>query len=67
VQMWDLGGQSSIRTYWRCYLTGTDGIVYVVDSCDSERFVVTKVRTSPLRLFIQACIMRQNRQSSWPC
>lgn len=30
--MWDLGGQSSIRPYWRCYYKNTDAIIYVVDS-----------------------------------
>jgi len=36
-QVWDLGGQSSIRPYWRVYMQKTDGIVFVVDSCDTER------------------------------
>lgn len=30
-------GQSSIRPYWRCYYTNTDGIVFVIDSADSDR------------------------------
>ena len=33
-QVWDLGGQTSIRPYWRCYYTNTDAIIYVVDSAD---------------------------------
>ncbi|KAF4674124.1 Arf GTPase arl1 [Perkinsus chesapeaki] len=37
LQVWDLGGQSSIRPYWRCYYPNTNGIVYVVDSADRER------------------------------
>lgn len=36
-QVWDLGGQTSIRPYWRCYYANTDAIIYVVDSCDHER------------------------------
>jgi len=32
-----LGGQSSIRPYWRCYFPDTNAIVYVVDSIDRER------------------------------
>jgi ADP-ribosylation factor-like protein 1 len=35
--VWDLGGQSSIRPYWRCYYPNTDAIIYVVDSTDTER------------------------------
>lgn len=41
-QAWDLGGQTSIRPYWRCYYQGTDAIVYVVDSADSERIGISK-------------------------
>lgn len=36
-QVWDLGGQSSIRPYWRCYYPNTDAIIFVVDSADKER------------------------------
>ncbi|CAD7956371.1 unnamed protein product [Amoebophrya sp. A120] len=36
-QVWDLGGQSSIRPYWRCYFPNTNAIIYVVDSIDKER------------------------------
>ena len=36
-QVWDLGGQSSIRPYWRCYYANTDAIIFVVDSNDRER------------------------------
>eukprot|EP00602_Paraphysomonas_sp_CaronLab_P013287 CAMPEP_0185042292 /NCGR_PEP_ID=MMETSP1103-20130426/42270_1 /TAXON_ID=36769 /ORGANISM="Paraphysomonas bandaiensis, Strain Caron Lab Isolate" /LENGTH=184 /DNA_ID=CAMNT_0027582343 /DNA_START=113 /DNA_END=667 /DNA_ORIENTATION=- len=41
-QVWDLGGQTSIRPYWRCYYPNTDAIIFVVDSCDSERLSVAK-------------------------
>merc|ERR1719314_9992 len=36
-QVWDLGGQTSIRPYWRCYYPNTQGIIYVVDSTDVDR------------------------------
>ena len=36
-QVWDLGGQTSIRPYWRCYYPNTDAIIFVVDSCDVDR------------------------------
>ncbi len=35
--MWDIGGQKAIRPYWKNYYENTDGLVYVVDSSDSER------------------------------
>mmetsp|Transcript_3647 Transcript_3647/g.4357 ORF Transcript_3647/g.4357 Transcript_3647/m.4357 type:complete len:186 (+) Transcript_3647:116-673(+) len=41
-QVWDLGGQTSIRPYWRCYYPNTDAIIFVVDSADSERMNVAK-------------------------
>lgn len=41
-QVWDLGGQTSIRPYWRCYYPNTDAIVFVVDSADVERMNVAK-------------------------
>ena len=41
-QVWDLGGQSSIRPYWRCYYANTDAIIYVVDSADRDRVSVSK-------------------------
>ncbi|OAF70750.1 hypothetical protein A3Q56_01510, partial [Intoshia linei] len=40
-QLWDLGGQSSIRPYWRCYYANTDVIIYVVDSMDRDRMVLS--------------------------
>ena len=46
--MWDLGGQSSIRSYWRCYLNDTDGIVFVVDCADPDRFVIGKAELMAL-------------------
>ena len=33
----DLGGQTSIRPYWRCYYANTAAVVFVVDSTDIER------------------------------
>jgi ADP-ribosylation factor-like protein 1 len=41
-QVWDLGGQTSIRPYWRCYYPNTDAIVFVVDSADVERMNVAR-------------------------
>jgi len=41
-QVWDLGGQTSIRPYWRCYYPNTDAIIFVVDSTDVDRFDIAK-------------------------
>jgi ADP-ribosylation factor-like protein 2 len=37
LNLWDVGGQKSIRTYWRNYFEQTDGVVWVVDSVDRSR------------------------------
>lgn len=40
--VWDLGGQTSIRPYWKCYYANTDGIVFVIDSADIDRLKAAK-------------------------
>jgi small GTP-binding protein len=35
--VWDVGGQEKIRPLWRHYYTGTQGLVFVVDSSDRDR------------------------------
>ncbi|KAL9014517.1 MAG: hypothetical protein Q9173_000840 [Seirophora scorigena] len=35
--VWDLGGQTSIRPYWRCYYANTAAVIFVIDSTDIER------------------------------
>eukprot|EP00730_Choanoeca_flexa_P018737 TRINITY_DN9129_c0_g1_i1.p1 TRINITY_DN9129_c0_g1~~TRINITY_DN9129_c0_g1_i1.p1 ORF type:complete len:185 (+),score=34.17 TRINITY_DN9129_c0_g1_i1:133-687(+) len=37
LNLWDVGGQKSLRTYWRNYFEDTDGLVWVVDSGDRRR------------------------------
>lgn len=37
--VWDVGGQDKIRPLWRHYFVGCEGLVYVVDSVDHERFM----------------------------
>ncbi|KAH0978175.1 hypothetical protein GBA52_027894 [Prunus armeniaca] len=34
LNIWDVGGQKTIRSYWRNYFEQTDGLVWVVDSSD---------------------------------
>ena len=38
--MWDVGGQQSLRSYWRNYFESTDGLAWVVDSSDRERVLL---------------------------
>ncbi|KAI6197112.1 ADP-ribosylation factor-like protein 2 isoform X1 [Aphelenchoides besseyi] len=37
LNCWDIGGQSSLRSYWRNYFEQTDAVVWVVDSTDKKR------------------------------
>lgn len=37
LNLWDVGGQQTIRAYWRNYFEATDAIVWVVDSADEVR------------------------------
>ena len=32
-----MGGQKSLRSYWRNYFETTDGLIWVVDSADKRR------------------------------
>lgn len=40
--MWDLGGQTGLRPYWRCYYQDTNAVVFVIDSADRERLEIAK-------------------------
>ena len=33
----DVGGQKTLRTYWKNYFEKTDTLIWVVDSTDRER------------------------------
>uniref|UniRef100_A0A8C9H0Z0 ADP-ribosylation factor-like protein 2 n=1 Tax=Piliocolobus tephrosceles TaxID=591936 RepID=A0A8C9H0Z0_9PRIM len=37
LNIWDVGGQKSLRSYWRNYFESTDGLIWVVDSADHQR------------------------------
>eukprot|EP00124_Ichthyophonus_hoferi_P003102 Ihof_evm6s249 gene=Ihof_evmTU6s249 len=37
--VWDVGGQDKIRPLWRHYFQNTQGLIFVIDSNDSDRMV----------------------------
>ncbi|KAJ4463015.1 putative ADP-ribosylation factor 1 [Paratrimastix pyriformis] len=37
LHVWDIGGQRTIRPYWRNYFGNTDALVYVIDAADERR------------------------------
>jgi len=45
---WDIGGQRSLRSYWRNYFEQTDGIIWVVDSADRRRLLDCKAELDKL-------------------
>jgi len=44
--VWDVGGQEKLRPLWKSYTRHTDGIIFVLDSLDEERFEEAKVELS---------------------
>ncbi|KAJ9499688.1 Arf GTPase arl1 [Exophiala xenobiotica] len=40
LDVWDLGGQTSIRPYWRSYYANTAAVIFVIDSTDIERLEI---------------------------
>lgn len=37
LNVWDVGGQKQLRTYWNNYFDNTDALVFVIDSSDTMR------------------------------
>jgi len=48
LNVWDIGGQKSIRPYWRNYYDQTDALIYVIDSADRRRMEETGVELQQL-------------------
>lgn len=40
LNIWDVGGQQTIRSYWRNYYECTDGLIFVIDSADKRRMEI---------------------------
>lgn len=38
VLLGDIGGQRTLRPFWRNHFEETDALVWVIDSCDEQRF-----------------------------
>ena len=50
LNIWDVGGQKSLRSYWRNYFESTDGLIWVVDSADRRRLGDCKTELKGLLL-----------------
>lgn len=56
LKFWDLGGQKSLRNMWSRYYNSCHGIIFIIDSTDTERF--------------QECydtLMGLSRDENWRC
>lgn len=40
--VWDVGGQDRIRALWKHYYANSNGIIFVVDSTDSDRLELAR-------------------------
>lgn len=64
--MWDVGGQKSLRSYWKNYFECTDGLMWVVDSVDKMRLDACREELHKLlneeRLFGATLLILANKQ-----
>eukprot|EP00792_Barthelona_sp_PAP020_P001180 TRINITY_DN1189_c0_g1_i1.p1 TRINITY_DN1189_c0_g1~~TRINITY_DN1189_c0_g1_i1.p1 ORF type:complete len:203 (-),score=45.17 TRINITY_DN1189_c0_g1_i1:140-748(-) len=38
LNVWDIGGQRALRSFWKNYYENTDCLIYVIDAADLRRF-----------------------------
>ncbi|KAH9456404.1 hypothetical protein MJO28_006452 [Puccinia striiformis f. sp. tritici] len=50
LNIWDVGGQKTLRPYWRNYFEATDAIIWVIDSTDKARLSDTCFELNSLLL-----------------
>ncbi len=66
MTVWDVGGQKIIRQLWHYYLENCDAVIWVLDSCDYERFNEVKDELNDLikddRLRNAAFLILANKQ-----
>lgn len=48
LNLWDIGGQRSIRQYWDRYFDDVGAVVYVIDSTDESRIEETRVELAQM-------------------
>eukprot|EP00605_Chrysophyceae_sp_TOSAG23-4_P001298 GSChrysophyteH1.ASY1.ANO1.1412.1 assembled CDS len=71
LNVWDIGGQKSIRPYWRNYYDQTDALIYVIDSADRRRMEESGVELQQLldeeRLSHVPLMLRDRTWQILPC
>ncbi|KAK5094599.1 hypothetical protein LTR70_004014 [Exophiala xenobiotica] len=51
LNIWDVGGQKTIRSYWRNYFEKTDALIWVVDATDRLR--IGECKTELIELLLE--------------
>ena len=55
--VWDVGGQKILRDLWKHYYQGCDGLLFIVDSADHERFSEAREELQAiLSMYICVCV-----------
>ena len=57
LNIWDVGGQKMLRSYWRNYYEQTDAMLWVVDSADAARMQVGQLPAVEGLLSMQECAL----------
>jgi ADP-ribosylation factor-like protein 3 len=48
LNVWDIGGQKALRSYWPNYYDDIDALIYVIDSADRDRVEETETELQQL-------------------
>ncbi|VUC32013.1 unnamed protein product [Clonostachys rosea] len=60
LNIWDVGGQKTLRSYWRNYFEKTDALIWVVDSTD-------RLRIDDCRIELQGLLQEEVRMETTLC
>jgi GTPase SAR1 family protein len=61
LNIWDVGGQKTIRSYWRNYFEKTDALIWVVDATDRLRMDDCKAELKGLLMEEVSLVCHSNR------
>ncbi|KAL8294365.1 hypothetical protein RB601_001758 [Gaeumannomyces tritici] len=64
LNIWDVGGQKTLRSYWRNYFEKTDALIWVVDATDRQRIDDCRVELAGL-LQEEALQLDEIRTHQW--
>lgn len=67
LNIWDVGGQKTIRSYWRNYFEKTDALIWVVDATDRIRMEDCRAELRGLLLEEVSCLPLGSRSRLTIC